>query len=265
MRVNVPEALWGEFAATLDRFGAAGTTADFWLRDDDAAAPSPALDRLLALADDAGAPIALAVIPRAAEAGLAPRLNALPNVTVLQHGYAHRNHAAPGAKASELGADRPVGGIVAELAEGAALLAAFSNRRPILVPPWNRIDPAVAARLPKLGFAGLSVYGDRRSARDAAGSVLLNTHFDPVFWRSGRGFIGEAAALADILARLRRIETGLADPAEPTGILTHHLVHDEATHAFLARLLRAISAHPACRWRSVRSMLADAVPCGEPA
>jgi len=35
---------------------------------------------------------------------------------------------------------------------------------------------------------------------------------------------------------------------EPTGILTHHLIQDEATDAFLDRLITATVAHPAVRW-----------------
>ena len=35
---------------------------------------------------------------------------------------------------------------------------------------------------------------------------------------------------------------------EPTGILTHHLVQDDATDAFLDRLIAVSVAHPAVLW-----------------
>jgi hypothetical protein len=44
----------------------------------------------------------------------------------------------------------------------------------------------------------------------------------------------------------RRLCAVCAD--EPTGILTHHLVQDEATDAFLDRLITISVAHPAVLW-----------------
>jgi hypothetical protein len=38
-----------------------------------------------------------------------------------------------------------------------------------------------------------------------------------------------------------------AESAEPSGILSHHLVHDAAAWDFLAELLARLAAHPAAR------------------
>jgi hypothetical protein len=49
--------------AELDLWSAAERPATLWWRDDDAAEVTPALERLLALADATGVPLALAVVP----------------------------------------------------------------------------------------------------------------------------------------------------------------------------------------------------------
>ncbi|HEX2018023.1 MAG TPA: hypothetical protein VGO17_03705, partial [Aurantimonas sp.] len=54
-----------ELLAELDGWAGAGRRLDVWWRDDDAARPSPALDRLTAAAADRSLPLALAVIPDA--------------------------------------------------------------------------------------------------------------------------------------------------------------------------------------------------------
>ncbi len=43
------DSLWLPFETELDRWSAAGRRVSLWLRDDDAIAASPALDRLSAL------------------------------------------------------------------------------------------------------------------------------------------------------------------------------------------------------------------------
>ena len=47
-------AAWQKFADELARWSDAGREVELWWRDDDAARPTPALDRLLRLAADGG-------------------------------------------------------------------------------------------------------------------------------------------------------------------------------------------------------------------
>ncbi|HUA50624.1 MAG TPA: hypothetical protein VMB81_00595, partial [Candidatus Sulfotelmatobacter sp.] len=64
---------WNALEREFAQWAAAGRTATLWWRDDDAVAPSAALDRLLTLG--AGrAPVALAVVPEPAGEPLARRL-----------------------------------------------------------------------------------------------------------------------------------------------------------------------------------------------
>ncbi|MFQ5971916.1 MAG: polysaccharide deacetylase family protein [Alphaproteobacteria bacterium] len=236
--------------AELDLWGEAGVEATFWWRDDDATAPSPALDRLLALQRRYGTPLALAVVPRYPAPALAERLAAHDpagaRVVVLQHGYAHQNHAGEGEKAIELGAHRPAAHVVAELAVGRENLSAFPGALPILVPPWNRIAPHLLPLLPELGFSGLSTFGARASAEPVPGLGQTNTHIDPVDWRGSRGFLGAALDMA--VTHLGSRRQGLVDAAEPTGLLTHHLDHDATTWEFIETLLAIATEHPAARW-----------------
>jgi len=248
------EQAWNALGDELDAWTAAGRTASFWWRDDDAVAATPQLDRLLAIAAAQDAPLALAVIPVPAEPSLFSRLAAAPLATVLQHGYAHRNHAPAGARKCELGDDRPAEAVLVELARGRALLDAATQGRalPVLVPPWNRIGAAVAARLGTAGLTGLSTSKPRAHRRLEGGPVQANVHIDPIDWPAQRrgegGFAGDAAVLEATLRHLRARRLGIVDATEPTGFLTHHLVMDAATWRFAERFVATIARHPAARW-----------------
>ncbi len=242
------ESGWAGLEAELDIWQSAGRTASFWWRDDDAIDATPALDRMLALAEDI--PIALAVIPGRAEAGLTERLAPVFSATVLQHGWRHVNHAPAGERKSELGTHRPLGDRLEELRLGRERLASLFGSRAlgVLVPPWNRIAPDLLPRLPEIGIGGLSVNGARPAVPAATGLRQVNVHVDLIDWHGSRGFVGEARALGLVLRHLRDQFLGQVDPEEPTGILTHHLVQDAATEAFLLRLIGILRRHPAARF-----------------
>ena len=243
---------WDELARELDAWRDAGRTATLWWRDDDAIQPTPALDRLLALSATAGAPLALAVIPATADGGLRARLvrhsQQHPGMTVFQHGYAHRNHAAAGEKMTEFGAGRSEDAVITELAAGLRRIADYPGFVPALVPPWNRIADRWVAVLPGLGFQGLSTFGSRPSEQPVAGLRQTNTHIDIIDWRGDRGFIGTGTALAAAVAHLRQRRLQRVDADEPTGLLTHHAVHQAASWRFIADFVRVASGHTAAAW-----------------
>ncbi len=242
---------WGALADELDAWAEAGRVATFWWRDDDAVADTPSLDRLLDLRAALGVKLTLAVIPAPAEASLADRLARERAVTIVQHGYAHRNHAAPGTPKRELGDERPRERVTDELAAGwARLVTLFPAARNVMVPPWNRIDSRVAAALPALGYRGLSTFTARARPLAAPGLVQCNTHVDIVDWPGTRRFVGEEAAIGAAVAHLGRRRTRAAgvDPDEPTGVLTHHLAHDAGCWDFVNRFVARSSVHPSVRW-----------------
>lgn len=256
-------APWDALDAELDRWAAAARPATLWWRDDDAVQASPALARLAALSAAHGVPLALAVVPAALAPTLPAALAGAGATTVLQHGYAHRNHAPAGAKACELGGARPVEAIVRELAAGRAVLreafgAAFL---PVVVPPWNRLDEAVVRALPDLGYRGLSTFAPRAAAAPVAGLTQCNAHVDPIAWRAGRGFAGAPACLAALVGHLAARRTGAADPDEATGLLTHHLVTGEDAWDFVGALLARTRCHAGARWIGA----AEAFSAGRPA
>jgi len=220
-----------------------GRTIPFWWRDDDAVTATPALDRLLALAGRHSLPLALAVIPRDTTPALAARLAGERRVRVLQHGYAHIRHSPEGEKKAELGAHRPAPEILAELSTGRDRLQALFGAQflPVLVPPWNRLSDAVSEARASIGLFGLSTYGPP----DRPDPLWVNTHVDIFAWKPERRPLTRAEAFA-LLGR--EVAARLAGDRSPVGLLTHHLVHTEASWALLEEVLGITGRSPAIAW-----------------
>jgi hypothetical protein len=241
---------WQRLTAELDQWQAEGRVATLWWRDDDAVAPTPALARLLAVHGHHGVPLALATIPAHAEEALARGLEHHPGIAVLQHGYAHENHAGEGERAIELGGVRRRDRVAAEMEQGRDMLRALFPARllPVMVPPWNRIAAELLPELRALGFRALSRFAPRERREVIAGLLQTNCHADLVDWRGGRGFRGEDRTIDQIYTHLRARRDGDADRQEATGILSHHLVHDEDGWRFLDALFELCNRHPGARW-----------------
>jgi hypothetical protein len=254
-------AAWDHLLAELERWPPRSAT--LWWRDDDAGAGGPAFDRLLALATAHAAPLALAVVPTWLDEMVAAAIREGPaGLRVVQHGYAHRNHEPPApdgtrGRPAELGAARPLDVALAELAAGWARLATLvpTRLRAALVPPWNRIAPGVRDALPGAGYQVLSTFGPRAVSAPSAGLRALNTHVDPIEWRAGKRFGGTAWTLDQITAHLADRRLGRIDPAEPTGLLTHHRDLPPVAWTFLETLLGRLLAHPAVSFPSLDRLL----------
>ena len=93
---------WGGLDRELDAWAVTGVRASLWVRDDDAIAATPALNRLSALSREAAIPVCVAVIPSLMEPTLAGALDLWPEATVVQHGFAHVSHSAAGEKKSRV-------------------------------------------------------------------------------------------------------------------------------------------------------------------
>ena len=231
----------------LDRWGEAARVARFWWRDDDAVAATPQLDALLRLVGDV--PVGLAVIPALVELSLADALQTRPYVAVLQHGWSHTNHQ-PAGKKSEFPPSRNPAEVAAELRAGADRLRALFGTRfvPILAPPWNRFAPEFLPLLAPSGVLALSTMAHSRTVRGESELARIDAHLDPVAWRADRHFIGTKPALDLLLGHLRAQRLRGTEPSAAIGILTHHLVMDGATAAFLGQMIATLAAHSAARW-----------------
>ena len=229
-----------------------GLTLPVWWRDDDAVAPTPALERLLATAQGFGAPLHLAVIPGHAGEALAERLRDAAQVHAMPHGWQHRNHAPADEKKAEFGAHRPARVMLEEVVRGWRRLERLFQPQalPIFAPPWNRICPAVVEGLTGCGIAAISTFLPRPAKHASSRLLQVNTHLDPVAWRAGGGLRDPAALAAEIAAQLSERRGGRADNSEPFGLLTHHLAHDEPVWSFTATLVDVLIESGAVKWTS---------------
>ena len=247
------DAVWEPLQEELARWINAHRTVRFWLRDDDAVRPTDALERLLVLGEEYQVPLTLAVIPAHAKEQLARRLEHEDDVNVAVHGWSHENHASANEKKQELGPHRALDAMLAELSEGYKLLEElFPNRFvPVLVPPWNRIDPLLLPELPALDFRALSVFGPPKE-KFTAFLPVINTHVDLMDWHGTRGCRDHGQLVETIVKELQQ---RFAGSDEPIGILTHHLVHDESAWDFLRKLFAIVEEAPGGRWVSLRELL----------
>ena len=215
-------------------------TGQIWWRDDDATAPTPALDRLLNMSAELDLPVHIAVIPKAATPELAEIAAATRLMVPVVHGWAHENLAPSGAKKAEFGHPDARAGAKTEAALARMRQLFGPDVLAMFVPPWNRINATVASGLAAQGYVALSTFTPRKRER-CAGLTQINTHVDPIAWRSGGGLVPPEALIAKTVTLLQDRREGRADCTEPLGFLTHHLVHDEAiwdfARGFLAELL----------------------------
>jgi len=255
--------LWSGLLAELDHWSASGRRLRLWLRDDDAIAATPLLDRLSALGERHTLPVLLAVIPMLAEPSLGGALRRMPLLRPCQHGTWHRNHAEPQAKKSEFGPSRGAVELDAEIATAWRRLGDVLEAAPlpVFVPPWNRIDPAHAARLPALGFQALSCFRGYRLGPEG-GPHLVNTALDIMDWtsRTGRRPDDLVAECCRLLESLR--SEGDGDTA--FGLLLHHRDHDEMAWGFLDAFLAAALAHPAVVPGDPQQMVEDRISPAAP-
>lgn len=247
----------------LDAWSRAGAAAALWWRDDDACAPSQALERLTRLGADHGVACGLAVIPARAGAPLRDEVLAAPGLFALQHGYAHVNHAPSGSGAWELGPHRPMDAVLADLRAGKDALCSLLGQRfvPVVVPPWNRIDPKLLAHLPGLGFCGVSASHRSDGPPVPPGFRRADAHCDLLTWKGGPArFSGREKCVTNATEHLKKKRSGHADPDEPTGVLTHHLEMDEDAWNFMDDLLSATRSHPGAVWMSPADIWPPAAP-----
>lgn len=231
---------WSPLDAALER-----PAPVLWWRDDDAVAPTPALDRLLALADSVGAPLTLATIPARTTDALAARLAATPTRAAV-HGWAHASHAPGGEKNAEFGPHRSLAMRMAEAERGLRVVVQTFGAQalPVFIPPWNRLAPDMPDALAGAGYRGLSVHGERTPRTTPL--PRFDAHLDPIDWRGTRSAVDPAGFVARICA--------LLEDTAPIGLMTHHLAHDPAIWALVEAVVERMTARGA-RWTSLAALI----------
>lgn len=239
-----------ELTALVSALDARSEPITLWWRDDDAGQGHPRLFALLDLVRALHAPIALAVVPAWLTPEVASAIRTTAEAHVLQHGFAHTDHAPAGTRKIELGGAVARAVLASRLKAGSAILrAAFGARAlPVLVPPWNRIAPDVAQILPDLGFRVLSIWDEGDLGPMPAGLMRLDVHLDPIAWRHGRRWVGLAQLAYGLATRVRRGQKTI-------GIVTHHLEMDARAFAELALLWSVLRRHPGVRLMGVEELI----------
>jgi len=246
---------WDILQGELDCWADEGRQATLWWRDDDAIDITPELNDLTAISSDSGVPIMLAVVP----AHLTPEIKShtfSAEVRLAQHGYAHNNHGQPDTKKFEFGPQREMGDMIAEITMGFHQIMALKNGISTFVPPWNRIDRDLLPAMQQIGFSSVSAFTPREQSEPVAGLRQVNTHADLVDWRGSRGFAGEKAVLGQVVGHLAARRAGTVDSDEPTGLLTHHLVHDADCWHFLEMFTHHTLEHPGATWLPIDTAMA---------
>ena len=244
---------WSPLDRALEAWG--DSPLPLWWRDDDAVEPTPALERLGEMSQSTGLPVHLAIIPAGATRALGERIAGDDRFLPLVHGWAHENHEHEGKK-SEFGAARPL-----EVRQGQAAQAFVRLEQalghpplPVFVPPWNRIADDMAPALAGAGYRALSTFTPREAPMAAEGLHRINTHLDPIDWKGTRGLADPDRLIRQVAADLDDRREGRIDAAEPYGILTHHLVHDDALWEFTGALIGRLLSGPATPWRADRDL-----------
>jgi hypothetical protein len=233
---------WTPLRKELAIWRAEGLTLPLWWRDDDAVTATAALDRLVALSGDMGLPVHIAVIPKHADASLVSAVEDHPNRLIsLVHGWAHENHAPEGQKKAEFGVRDARS--LEDAKNGVTRLSTLFGPKLVqcFVPPWNRMDVALAPDLSAMGYHTVSTYGPRAADFASQGLKQINTHIDPINWRGDRSAVPGDQLVDGLVKTLVDRRMGRTDGTEPLGVLTHHLVHDapiwDITKALLSELL----------------------------
>lgn len=237
----------------LNAWKRAGMMAELWWRDDDAAEPTVELDQLIRISDRYDVPCGLATVPAKTGEPMRKTVSDASHLWILQHGYAHINHAPSGSGigAWELGLHRPKSVVLDELRDGMLKLSQLFKTRfvPVLVPPWNRIDPELLFYLPVMGFRGLSASYKKNRPVPPNDLRVADAHCDVLSWKKKEArFAGQEKCIHSLVNHLKEKRTGVADKSEPTCLLTHHLEMDRDAWQFIEDIFALTTAHTGVTW-----------------
>jgi hypothetical protein len=237
----------------------------FWIRDDDVVDDTPALHRLLKIAQSFEIAIAFAVIPSRVSPDLVKVFRGSRYCVAWQHGNRHVwSDTEEGFSAGEFGIGRTIDALIDEAVAGhQAMDHAFGvgHWENVFVPPFHALNPTFKALLPAIGFKGLSA-GNPPTPKLVT-MKEVNAPIDLINWKK-RGFAGSAEVVAQIVKELRRRRCDESETPEPLGILTHHLDFDEECWLFLKKLLSHVAQSDYCDLISASTLFADSASLEEP-
>jgi peptidoglycan/xylan/chitin deacetylase (PgdA/CDA1 family) len=240
MRSSAPLVFHLILGRELRLWAKAGRAPVLWWRDDDARAPTEALDRLLELSRRHDAPLTLAAIAGPHLSALVRRVEIAPAVEIAVHGFNHINRQPPGRGFGEVVAEDSLEWVRAQLRATVMAFHRAGARPTLFVPPWNNLAPQLLEAIGDSAITAISAFDQDRQSRP--GAARLDAHLDVLRWKGGGRFRGRWR----FLSRMRRLLakrrlSGRWD--EPMGLLTHHLDHDAPTWAFLDDFLAAFPVH----------------------
>jgi ubiquinone/menaquinone biosynthesis C-methylase UbiE len=258
---------WDKLLAEIDAWRASGHRPRFWIRDDDAEVYSDKLARLADLCGEEQVPLALAVIPARAAADLGLAVDRRSGITVLQHGFDHRNRSAPPGR-SEFPEERPVNDALDAVRLGwSKLRESFGDKAfPVFVPPWGNCSTELQRALPGLGIVGFSggqvgpfhqaALWRRGIRRSAEGLTVASAHISVNRNKHGESSEPPTGRHVRFLTKLvRAIRSEGDDRDEPIGIMTHAWGVDASVRDFLRQLFRK-TRDGGAEWVSARDVFA---------
>lgn len=235
--------------ALVDALSGLDHKVEFFVRDDDAGWGDDALAALVAVFAGLDLPIDLAVIPATLGGQSAETLKALlkqyPKIGVHQHGYAHVNHEAEGARKCEFGTARSPARQLADLISGRNGLWQMLDGitvDPIFTPPWNRCSADLASALHQHRFKMLSTDG----WRDDVGPEIIQLPVQ-INWEKVR----REGRIAEVLANT------IATSERPIGIMLHHAEMDASARDELCDTLKMLIDNPHVQFRAMRHWIGE--------
>jgi hypothetical protein len=235
----------------LAAWQAAGQTARFWWRDDDAVDDTPQLRRLVAIARELDVGAAVSVVPDRANASLIDAIHP-SRCSIWQHGWGHQFHVA-----GEFGNGRVLDAMLTDALNGRNALDRLfgpSGWQRVFVPPNHCLSMAFKALLPALGYRMLSA--GVPLTPELSHVAELNAEVDVMNWPRGV-LLDDSSLMALLVDQLAARRTGAVPVKRPIGILTHHLVFDDGAWSTIAALLRTFASHPAARLESADTLLEE--------
>jgi len=261
VRTSMSADVWQGVRDELTLWEATGQQARFWFRDDDAICATPALRRLEALASRHGIEIGIAIIPGTAQPELVGYMGEHEaSLHPMCHGWMHEIYKS--IEFGEFGAGRPRQALRVDAVRALKRFQSlFPGSFPVFVPPFGRLDTDFIPELLRIGFAGVSNKPSLTQSRlarvhaafgwlppsvprFALAPALLDVHIDPIDWMRSTAH-PEPAIAAQVLGELRLRRKGYVRQDAPIGILTHHLVHDEAIWTAVETLVGVLAECPA--------------------